>query len=354
MKKRSSVRRRRRGVATANRSRQTLDFRLTHAVLGFVRARPITRQMRHAACLVPFIATVLIACSSESLASAASDGTPGFAQSEAALRLHALAPALERLADQTQGLVAVTVGDLQTGNAIAINGGVNLPAASTIKVAVMVEVFRQISLGRFGLGRTVSLLDRDRDCGYGDLCDGPWGAQYRVADLLDAMIDDSDNTAANMLIRLVGRQHVNQTMAALGLPQTRLGDTIHSDGDIRGLRTSADDMLRLLTLIASRRVIDTRSSDMMLALLAGQRHNTLLPAPLPKSLVIAHKTGTLHDTLNDVGIVELDGAPYVICAFSTHLADLDDGERFIRRASLLTFESFQATAQARSLSNARL
>jgi len=158
-----------------------------------------------------------------------------------------------------------------------------------------------------------------------------------------------------MLIRLVGRQNVNQTMTGLGLSQTRLGDSIRSDGDIRELRTSADDMLKLLSMIAARQVISETSSDMMIALLAGQRHNDLLPAPLPKDLVIAHKTGTLHDTLNDVGIVELDGAPYVICAFTTHLSDLDDGQRFIRRASLLTFESFRLTAQARvaAAANAR-
>ncbi len=311
--------------------------------------------MRLVSLLVPLVACALTAIMSDSLASAASDDfSLGYVDRAAAVRLHALAPALARLAHGTAGLVAVTVGDLRSGRAIAINGGVNLPAASTIKIAVMVEVFRQIAVGRFTLSRTVSLLDRDRDCGYGDMCEKAWGSTYRVADLLYAMIDDSDNTATNMLIRLVGRQSINRTMLGLGLSQTRLDDSIHSDGDIRGLRTSADDMLKLLSMISARRVIDSSSSDMMLALLAGQRHNDLLPAPLPKDLVIAHKTGTLHDTLNDVGIVELDGAPYVICAFTTHLTDLDDGQRFIRRASLLTFQSFQMTAHARTYSNARL
>ena len=312
---------------------------------------PITETMPSVHWLIPVIAAALAAASSDSLASAAGDDSPLMIDDRAAVRLHALAPQLERLARSTEGLVAVTVGDLQSGHAIAINGGVNLPAASTIKIPVMVAVFRQIVLGRFGLGRTVSLLDRDRDCGYGDLCTAKWGSQHRVADLLVAMIDQSDNTATNMLIRLVGRSRINATMGRLGLSQTRLGDSIRSDGDIRELRTSTNDMARLLTMISARKAVDTASSDMMIALLAGQRHNTLLPAPLPKNLVVAHKTGTLHDTLNDVGIVELNGAPYVICAFSTHLADLDDGERFIRRASLLTFESFRVTAIARASSN---
>ena len=295
----------------------------------------------------------MVAFSCDSLATASED-TPFDPDGMAALRLHALAPRLERLAASTDGLVAVSVGDLTSGNAIAVNGGRNVPAASTIKIPVMVEVFRQIEAGRFTLSRTVTLQDGDRDYGYGALCDAPWGSKYTVADLLSAMIDVSDNTATNMLIRLVGRQHINHTMAELGLAQTRLGDVIRSDGDIRELRTSADDMLRLLSLIAARRVVSAQASDQMLQLLEGQRHNTLIPEPLPKNVIVAHKTGTLHDTLNDVGIVELDGAPYVICAFSTHLSDLDDGERFIRQASLLTFESFRLTAIARGSANARL
>ncbi len=307
--------------------------------------------MRSFFVFIPAIAAATIALSSDSLASA--DVGPLDLDGGAAMRLHALAPRLAELADSTDGLVALSVGDLRSGHAIAINGGVNLPAASTIKIPVMVEVYRQMGAGRFTQSRTVTLQEGDRDCGYGALCDAPAGARYTVADLLGAMIDVSDNTATNMLIRLVGRQHINHTMVELGLSQTRLGDSIRSDGDIRQLRTSADDMLRLLSMIAAREVVSPRASEAMLELLAGQRHNTLLPQPLPKNVVVAHKTGTLHDTLNDVGIVELDGAPYVICAFSTHLSDLDDGERFIRQASLLTFQSFSLTAKTRALAQAK-
>jgi beta-lactamase class A len=254
--------------------------------------------------------------------------------------LSGLAPKLAHLANSTPGMVAISVVDLTKGYAISINGDMNLPAASTIKVPVMVEVMRQIALGTFGFERTVSLQDGDRDCGYGALCEARWGSKYTVRRLLWSMITVSDNTAANMLIRLVGRQNINGTMQSLGLTQTWLGDSIHSDGDVRKLRTSANDMMRLLGMIAERRLINAQASDAMLEILAGQQHNTMLPAWLPKNVTVAHKTGTLHDTLNDVGIVELDGSPYVICDFTTHLTDLDVGERFIRKVSLLTFRAF--------------
>jgi beta-lactamase class A len=210
----------------------------------------------------------------------------------------------------------------------------------------MVEVFRQIAQGRFTRATPVALLGRDRDCGYGSLCDAPWGSRYTVDALLWLMITRSDNTAANMLIRKVGRQNVNATMAGLGLSQTSLGDSIHSDGDIRELRTSTNEMMHLLIMIAGHEIVNGKACDAMLAILIGQRHNNLLPKDLPKGLAIAHKTGTLHDTLNDVGIVYLNGAPYVFCAFVTHLSDLDDGERFIRAASKLTYQAFAVEASS--------
>ncbi len=284
--------------------------------------------------------TIILIAASPPLAASQSQALPSVVALADHDQLTQLAPKLARLANRTPGVVAVSVVDLSNGYSIAINGDKKLPAASTIKVPVMVEVFRQIDLGKFGFNRSVSLLDRDRDCGYGSLCGARWGATFTVWQLLWRMITVSDNTATNMLIRLVGRQSINQTMNSLGCTQTWLGDSIRSDGDVRELRTSANDMMRMLDMIAQRRLITPQASDIMLEILAGQRHNHLLPEWLPKGLTIAHKTGTLHDTLNDVGIVELDGAPYVICVLTTHLQDLDAGQLFIRQVSLLTFRAF--------------
>ncbi len=254
--------------------------------------------------------------------------------------LSALRPKLHSLANHVPGLVAMSVLDLRRGDSIGINADRNLPAASIIKIPVMVEVFRQIALGKFSLRRTVSVTSGDRDWGFGKLCGAPQGSAYSVRNLLWLMVTQSDNTATNMLIRLVGRANINETMNGFGFNQTWLGDIIHSDGDVRELRTSANDMMRLLWMIAERRLVNAKACNLMLQIMLAQHHNTLLPVGLPKGMRIAHKTGTLHDTLNDVGFVELRGSPYIICVLTTHLTDLNVGERFIRIASRITFESF--------------
>ena len=258
-------------------------------------------------------------------------------------RLGMLGVQLKHFANNTRGLVAITVSDAGGRMMVSINGDWNLPAASVIKVPVMVEVMRQNSLGRFSLDREVTLLAQDVDCGSGNLCNASLGERYSVLNLMRIMIVDSDNTASNMLIRLVGRENVNSTMEGLGLAQTSLGASIHAwDSSIRSLRTSTNDMMRLLAMIANRRLVNQQASDLMLSILAQQHHNDYLPKPLPKGTVVAHKTGSLHDTLNDVGIVDLEGAPYIVCVITTHLSDLDDGARLIRRVSRATYEAFAA------------
>jgi hypothetical protein len=85
----------------------------------------------------------------------------------------------------------------------------------------------------------------------------------------------------------------------------------------------------------------------MIAILADQQHNSLLPEPLPPGTTIAHKTGTLHDTLNDVGIVYLNSAPYIIAVLTTNLPTLDSGRQFIRGVSRLAYDAVEKFASWR-------
>lgn len=226
-----------------------------------------------------------------------------------------------------------------------------MPAASTIKVPVMVEVFRQLEAGHFNLNQRVVLRSSDKDYGSGELCDAAAGSSWTIADLLSKMIDISDNTATNMLIRLVGRSSINATMMDLGLERTHLSSDVRTSGwSVRSaLRSSPHDMVHLLAMMAKRELVDEWSSNEMLSILEDDQINTLLPEPLPDDVPIAHKTGSFFDTLNDVGIVFEDDAPYVIAVMTTHLPSLSTGRSFIRSLSKLTFEREAQLARWRTL-----
>jgi beta-lactamase class A len=222
---------------------------------------------------------------------------------------------------------------------MGLNAGASMPAASTIKIPVMVEVFRQLQNGRFDLDRRVVLRAADKDYGSGELCDAPVGSTYPVSMLIEKMIDISDNTATNMLIRLVGRRSINRSMLELGLERTRLADDIRTEGwnVRRQLRTSPADLVHLLALMAHRELIDEWSSNEMIRILEQDQYNTLLPEPLPEDIPIAHKTGSLFDTLNDAGIVYATDAPYVIAVMTTALPSQNLGRAFIHTISRLAY-----------------
>jgi beta-lactamase class A len=272
-------------------------------------------------------------------------------------RAYAPAPPLASLQRDMHRLVrdlpaasAVDVLDLSTGYTVGYNANASMPAASTIKVPVMVEVFRQLEGGTFDLERRMTLLGSDKDYGSGDLCDAPVGSTFAVEELLEKMIDVSDNTATNMLIRLVGRSRINATMENLGLQHTRLtSDVRTSSWAVRQtLRSSPADMVKLLSLMAKRELVDEWSSNEMIQILEADQINTLLPEPLPDDVPVAHKTGSFFDTLNDVGIVYEENAPYVIAVMTTHLPSLNTGRSFIRSLSRLTFEDESKLARWRA------
>lgn len=260
------------------------------------------------------------------------------AQMEIPAPLAQLQAALASVPDYAPGHVALQIQDLATGYTSGINANTVMPAASTIKIPIMVEVFRQMENGRFDLNRRVHLQAGDRDWGSGDICDARVGTGFTVSYLLTKMITVSDNTAANMLIRLVGRWNINHTMTDLGLHHTHLADYIRTqEWSVRHtLRTSPADMVKLLADMARHSLIDEWASNKMIAILEGQEINTLLPVPLPGDIEIAHKTGSFDDTLNDVGIV-YGPEPYVIAVMTTDLPSLPAGRTFIRHISKMAF-----------------
>lgn len=282
------------------------------------------------------------------LALSASLSARADAQMDLPTPLAQLQATLASVGQHAPARVAVEIRDLSTGLTSGYNMNAVMPAASTIKIPIMVEVFRQMEAGKFDLNRRVELYASDRDWGSGDIADSPVGSTFPVSTLLAQMITVSDNTAANMLIRLVGRSHINRTMKDLGLHHTHLADYIRTaEYSVRtSLRTTPSDMVSLLSDMAKNKLIDEWSSRQMIAILEHQEINTLLPVPLP-DIPIAHKTGSFNDTLNDVGIVYAD-SPYVIAVMTTGLPSLPVGRNIIHRISAAAYARIENFAKWRA------
>lgn len=257
---------------------------------------------------------------------------------------------IERLiAESGAETVAVAFCDLTTGEQFLIKPDENFHAASTMKVPVMVEVFRQARAGMLSLDDRIplkneflSIVDGSRYALSPD--SDSEGTLYRrigqaetVRELLRLMIDVSSNLATNLLIERVTPERVMETMREIGARNIRVLRGVE-DGKAfqKGLNntTTARDLMVILRKIAERHAVSTRDSDEMIEVMLGQKFNEGIPAGLPKDVRVAHKTGSITGINHDAAIVYPPGRkPYVLVILTRGLADENKAQTLIKEIS---------------------
>lgn len=260
-----------------------------------------------------------------------------------------------QLASSAGGVFGIAAKNLSTGREILLNADRQFPAASIIKLPIMVEAFKQAEEGLLDLETKVELADTDKVGGSGVLRVMSQGIKIPVVDLIRLMIVISDNTASNLLIDLLGIECVNRTMRELGLAGTVLRRKLMIlPVPVQSVNSvTPEDITSLLGRIAEGQVVSHRACEEMVKILKEQQYNDLIPALLPlsggkeKSLVgqipeveIAHKTGSVSGVRHDAAIVYTHSTGYVVTILTSDLPDVQKGEDAIRRISLDIYSCF--------------
>ena len=238
---------------------------------------------------------------------------------------------LNPLIEQHKGQVGAMVKNLRTGATFAWRADHPMPTASLIKIAVMVEVYRQVERGRIELDDRLRLSEDDMVPGSGILRRYfSRGTRLPLRDAVRLMIAVSDNTATNLVLDHIGLKKTNETMDRMGFRETRLhAKVFRSETSIDPERsqrfglgsTTASEMVRLLEAMHSGKVISTESSYEMLEHLRACESNDRIPRYLPEGTVVAHKTGSVSRVRTDAGIMNSPAGPIAICVLT---ADNDD------------------------------
>jgi beta-lactamase class A len=211
-------------------------------------------------------------------------------------------------------------------------------AASTVKIAVMVELFRQVDAGRRSLSDRHVLADEDRAPGSGVILHLDAGTSFSLADLAYLMISISDNTATNLLIELVGMDNVNATMRRLGMTGSTLGRLMKGRPAQPGENENwalPSDYARLITAILEGKAASAKACDRMVALLERQQNDRRIARFMPAGNRPrwGSKTGSLTGIVNDVGFVVTGAGPMVIGVFCEQPPDPLRGEEIIGEVS---------------------
>lgn len=255
-------------------------------------------------------------------------------------------------------VVALAFHDLRTGRRILINERVNIHAASTMKIPVMMEVFHLVARNRIRLSDSIVVTNRFRS-----IVDGSEyqltadadsdqeiyrriGQPMTVLELVERMITISSNLATNILIERVGPENVRLLTRRLGALDIQVLRGVEDSKAFRaGLNntTTAFDLMLLLSAIADGRKLRGVDTRQMVDILAAQKFNDAIPAGLPAGTIVAHKTGEITRHNHDAAIVYPLGRataprrsdrPYVLVILTRGIADRAASSRLM--ASLAT------------------
>lgn len=300
--------------------------------MGQMMVRSLSRQLRTIGLLA---ATLSIGCGGD--------------------RPRTLGGALEdRIAASGADVVGLYYRDLATGDSLLLNADVRLHAASTMKVPVMIQVFRDAAAGWFSLDDSIAVHRTFRS-----IVDGtPYelgltsdsdstlyakgGRRVPVRELVDLMITVSSNLATNLLIEHVGAKRVQHTMRELGADSIvvlrGVEDTKAFEAGLSNT-TTARDLGVILAAIADGRAASKDACRAMMEILHRQRFNDGIPAGLPATARVAHKTGLITRINHDAAIVELpDGRRYVLVVLVGGLDDVEMSRTLIADLSRLIYE----------------
>lgn len=280
---------------------------------------------------------------------APSQASVNLGQEIAALKASVQAIVTKSTAQSAQLAPGVFLLELDTNAYLDINGGASVPAASVIKIPVLIAFFQDVDAGKIRLDELLTMRKELMATGSGDMQYQAAGTQYSALETATKMITISDNTATNMLIaRLGGLTALNQRMKSWGLTATTLN---HLLPDLEGTNTtSPKEMALLLARLSQGDLVSMRSRDRILEIMRQTENDSMLPQGLGEGVTIAHKTGTISSMLGDVGLIDLpNGKRYIAAVLVKRSANDEQAQTLIQQISQVSYQYFNHALEAQNV-----
>jgi beta-lactamase class A len=256
---------------------------------------------------------------------------------------------LREVDQKLDGVMGLALKDLTSGEEFFINGDEIMPQASSIKIAILADVYLQAQQGKLKLSDEYTVRKEDLVPG-SDIMLGltPGVTRLTLRDLATMMVAVSDNSATNVLIERAGQDNVNAMLKALGLHGTRL------HRKMMDLKAAAEghenvstprEMMTLLETIYRGKLLNKEKTEDFINMLSTHKESAMLQG-LPDDAQAANKPGELEAVRNDSGIVLVKNRPYILCVMTAYLKDEREGSAAIRRIAGLTYSYFDRAGRA--------
>jgi len=233
---------------------------------------------------------------------------------------------LWQLVAPAKGVYGICIVDLGKGNTSGINKDEIFPAASLIKLPLIYAFYQQVELGKIDPNEQYSLKEGDKIEGTGSVYQQPAGTIYTLRQLAALMGKQSDNTAQNILAKILGEEKIQAAIVDLGMEKTSYLDW----------ETSPKDIAIFWQKLATGQTLTTAHRQEILDFLTNTIFEEQIPAGLPEGIKVAHKIGMDEGVLHDAGIVFAD-QPFILVLMSKGV-DLDEAKQILPKITERVWE----------------
>ena len=234
---------------------------------------------------------------------------------------------------------AIYAWEYEGGTYVDINAEKQYPAASIIKLPVLVRMFKSIEANQFTIYDEMKMTEQYRSSGSGDLQYSQVGNSYSMDYLAKIMIQDSDNTSTNMIMsKLGGMDDVNIGLRDWGISKTYVRTWLPDLGGTN--KTTAADMAKILYNLDNPGFLNVNSREYIIDYMSHVKNNRLIQAGLGEGALFIHKTGDIGTMLGDAGIVFApNGKKYIVVILANRPYNSPQGKDFIVKASSLIYKA---------------
>jgi beta-lactamase class A len=281
-------------------------------------------------------------------------GSTARAQETLQTALHAkLETQLGNTAEHLNGVMGYALKEFSTGETFLRLPDTVFPQASSIKLAVLLELMRQAQDGKVSLEEKHTLRRSEMTAGDTEpiltmLGDGT--VTMTLRDIAIFMIVLSDNTATNILIDRLGMDNINEGVIRLGLKETKLRRHMI---DLKAAKEGNEnvstprEMLTLVEKVQAGQALDAAHTKEYFEILRLPKDSEFHKA-LPQDVSVADKPGALEGVRCDTGLIDIPGHPFIMSVTTTYLARDDEGERAIEEVARLAYDYFNRLSRASS------
>ncbi len=232
---------------------------------------------------------------------------------------------------------AIFIWDMDNGKYVDIKGETPFPAASIIKIPVMISMFKAIEKGKFNKNDLITFEEPYRSPGSGSLQYKDAGINLSIDNLARLMITESDNSSTNIIMSLIGSMtSVNDDIKSWGLKNTHINTWLPDMGGTN--YTTAKDLATMLYNLDNEAFLSLESRADIFDYMGHVKNNRLLAAGIPSNASIAHKTGDIGTMLGDAGIIYApNGRKYIAVIMVKRPYNDYSAKEFIVNASQIIY-----------------